>query len=127
PAHLSAATTFQLERLMLMRDSAGEIRNVWVPMSKVAFAREGASWSARIQGLAERQSQTIRVVPVAAGGERSRSLFRVDFDTPAKPQILPRLSLLQICLLALAVCVGVVLWRKFRSQAGQSSHAHHAM
>jgi hypothetical protein len=127
PAHLSAATTFQLERLMLMRDSAGEIRNVWVPMSKVAFAREGASWSARIQGLVERQSQTIRVVPIAAGGERARSLFRVDFDTPAKPQILPRLSLLQICLLALAVCVGVVLWRKFRSQAGQSGNTHNAM
>lgn len=114
PADMTPAAKFRIERLMLTRDSAGELGNVWLHVPHVAFSREGPQWFARVSALTPAQSQTLRVVPLDEAGAPGASLFKIDFFTPPAPRRFSPPSLLQWLLLALAVCVGALVWKRRR-------------
>lgn len=115
PIELNGAAKFRLDRLILTRDSAKELRNAWVEIPKITFARQGHLWVASLTGLEPQQSQTVRVVSLDPGGRPKEELFRLDFYTHPK-RALPRPSLLSTLLTVLVAIGGFILWKRIRRQ-----------
>lgn len=115
PVELNGAGKFRLDRLILTRDSAKELRNAWVEIPKTTLAKQGPLWVAHLTDLEPQQSQTVRVVSLDPEGKPKEELFRLDFYTHPK-RALPRPSLLSTLLTALAVLGGFILWKRIRRQ-----------
>lgn len=115
PAAMGSGNKFKLERLILTKDSAGELRTVWLDLPQVTLSREGAQWFAEMNGLTPGQSQTIRVVPLDDAGAAGTTLFRIDFSTPPAPQGLRVPSLLQALVGLLVLCGAALAWKRFRA------------
>ncbi len=115
PTDLNGAAKFRVERLILTRDSAMELRNAWVELPQTTFARQGPLWVASLTGLQPQQSQTVRIVPLNPEGRAGEALFRMDFYTLPK-RVIPKPSLFSTLLVALLAIGGVILWKRIRRQ-----------
>jgi hypothetical protein len=113
PVEMNGARSFRLERLMFTRDSAREIRNVWLPLPKTSLTRRDPQWIATLAALHPNQSQTIRVVPLGPEGQPGNSLFRLDFYTPPAASF-PKPGLFPSLLVAFLAIGAFVLFRKLR-------------
>jgi hypothetical protein len=115
PVDFNGAGRFRVERLMLTRDSAKELRNAWVEIPKTTFAKQGPTWVASLTGLRPQSSQTVRIVPLNAEGRPGEALFRLDFYTPPQ-RVIPKPSLTTTLIVILLTITGVTLWRRIRRQ-----------
>ena len=115
PIELNGAAKFRVDRMILTRDSAHELRMAWTEIPKTTFTRQGPLWVASLSGLQPQQSQTVRVVPLTTEGRAGRHLFRLDFYTlPART--LPKPRLIPTLLTCLFVVMGILVWKRVRRQ-----------
>ncbi|HYR58396.1 MAG TPA: fibronectin type III domain-containing protein, partial [Chthoniobacteraceae bacterium] len=115
PAEMSGAVNFRLERQILTRDSARQLRDVWMEIPNTKIDRRGPLWIASLTGLHPAQSHTVRIVPLTSTGRAGQQLFRLDFFTlPARS--LPKPPLIPTLLIALLVTMGILIWKRVRQQ-----------
>ncbi|MGB8167299.1 MAG: fibronectin type III domain-containing protein [Chthoniobacteraceae bacterium] len=115
PVDMNGAAKFRVDRLVLTRDSAMELRNAWLEIPKTTFTRQGPLWVASVTGLQPQQSQTVRIVPLNPEGRAGSELFRIDFYTVPKRTI-PKPSLFSSLFVVLFAIGGFILFRRIRRQ-----------
>jgi hypothetical protein len=114
PASMSPATNFRVDLRQLARSEDGGVRVTWLELGGVEIKQAGQNYAMTIHGLQPGQPWTVRVLPIAASGEAGQRLFAVDFFTPPKQSILPRISPLKGLICALVLLVGWQIYSRWR-------------
>jgi hypothetical protein len=112
PTSVSTARQYKIEERVLGVDGK-HLKIDWKeihPAPKVKV--EGDHVLAELRGLAPASPHAFRVSPVDNSGAVGEPLFLTQFSTPPAPPGF-HLSLIQVFLLVIAVCVGLMIWRQF--------------
>ncbi|MBE7213078.1 MAG: hypothetical protein INR65_18860 [Gluconacetobacter diazotrophicus] len=109
--------SYRVERRSFARDerAQGGVRVDWLPYDRVDFRTRGDQVTARLHGFAPGDWVSVRVVSVDVGGQLSRPSPLVNVLTlPGQPWWHP--TVLKTLLLALAVCVGLIVRRRWQER-----------
>jgi hypothetical protein len=108
PASLSPATHFRLELRDMGTGPDGKLKVTWVEPHGIPIEARGANFVATLKDLEPGQPWTVRILPLDARGEPGPRLFALDFATPPKPSVIPKVSPLRALLVALCA---LVVWQ----------------
>jgi hypothetical protein len=120
-ASMSSATRFRLELRDLGTDAAGNLQVIWRAPTPVPIERRGNTFVATLDGLESGQPWTARILPIDANGTPGRRLFAVNFDTPPKASLLPKISLFGTLFWVLCALLGwqfFTYWRDRKYRPG---------
>jgi hypothetical protein len=113
PAALSSGSQFTFERRRVVPNPQGGIMVQWEALPDARVEHVGDNFVATLSKLSPGEMYGVRVV--ATGEDGGKPLFTQYFSTTPRPQLLPKITVLRVLLLGLAICGGLV-WRQRRAQ-----------